>query len=469
MKGNRQRIQPKNIFQAVIDSPLSDQEKEVLTFLYQPIVGANAFSLYWLLLSETTDSEEDGSLFHADLISLLDLSCQQLEEACYKLEGIGLLETYKKTDRELGDCYLYNLKAPETATRFFKDEVLALVLFNRVGQRKFDQLVQKFQPHPTKTEGYQNVSASFQEVYAFKEEQIVSEANRLTTIQETFSQKEKSKKISVSTDSFDWHYFVEGLHRLGLQLPEDEASFQEEVYVFHQLYGINELDMVDFASKSFDYYTSRILPKELVRTIHQAFDPDKKPQSTNVVTNKQAQLTVEEQQTYRYNALKMNGFSELDIQMIMDSEKNPPIQYLEALKNSRGGYTTPQERSLVKYLVAKSGLPTSVINILINYVYNIQQQPTLKAEYVNRIANEWGQSGIHSPEKAIEHVRELAKQSQTKQKQRQQNYSGKRQTVRQERLPEWADQPNDETKLSPEEQAELDRQIQEFLNQGGDQ
>lgn len=469
MKGNRQRIQPKNIFQAVIDSPLSDQEKEVLTFLYQPIVGANAFSLYWLLLSETTDSEENGSLFHADLISLLDLSCQQLEEACYKLEGIGLLETYKKTDWELGDCYLYYLKAPETAARFFKDEVLALVLFNRVGQRKFDQLVQKFQPHPTKTEGYQNVSASFQEVYAFKEEQIVSEANRLTTIQETFSQQEKAKKISVSTDSFDWHYFVEGLHRLGLQLPEDEASFQEEVYVFHQLYGINELDMVDFASKSFDYYTSRILPKELVRTIHQAFDPDKKPQPTNIVTNKQVQLTVEEQQTYRYNALKMNGFSELDIQMIMDSEKNPPIQYLEALKNSRGGYTTPQERSLVKYLVAKSGLPTSVINILINYVYNIQQQPTLKAEYVNRIANEWGQSGIHSPEKAIEHVRELAKQSQNKQKQRQQNYSGKRQTVRQERLPEWADQPNDETKLSPEEQAELDRQIQEFLNQGGDQ
>ena len=73
--------------------------------------------------------------------------------------------------------------------------MLALVLFNRVGQRKFDQLVQKFQPHPTKTEGYQNVSASFQEVYAFKEEQIVSEANRLTTIQETFSQKKNRRKF----------------------------------------------------------------------------------------------------------------------------------------------------------------------------------------------------------------------------------------------------------------------------------
>ncbi|MGH2335379.1 DnaD domain protein, partial [Enterococcus faecalis] len=81
----------------------------------------------------------------------------------------------------------------------------------------------------------------------------------------------------------------------------------------------------------------------------------------------------------------------------------PTIQYLEALINSRGGYTTAQERSLVKYLVAKSALPTSVINILINYVYNIQQQPTLKPEYVNQIANEWGQTRIHSPEKRIEH------------------------------------------------------------------
>ena len=109
--------------------------------------------------------------------------------------------------------------------------MLALVLFNRVGQRKFDQLVQKFQPHPTKTEGYQNVSASFQEVYAFKEEQIVSEANRLTTIQETFLKRKIEENFCIN-GFFDWHYFVEGLHRLGLQLPEDEASFQEEVYVF---------------------------------------------------------------------------------------------------------------------------------------------------------------------------------------------------------------------------------------------
>ncbi|RTK74708.1 phage replisome organizer, partial [Enterococcus faecalis] len=37
--------------------------------------------------------------------------------------------------------------------------------------------------------------------------------------------------------------------------------------------------------------------------------------------------------------------------------------------------------------------------------------------------------------------------------------------VRQEKLPEWAKEPNNqqEEKLSPEEQAELDRQIKEYL------
>ena len=80
---------------------------------------------------------------------------------------------------------------------------------------------------------------------------------------------------------------------------------------------------------------------------------------------------------------------------------------------------------------------------------------------MNRIANEWGQSGIHSPEKQLnmsENWQNKAKPNKTATT----KLFRKRQTVRQERLPEWADQPNDETKLSPEEQAELDRQIQEF-------
>ena len=466
MKDIRKEIQPKNIFKAVINNPLSNQEQEVLTFLYQPIVGANAFSLYLTLLSEIDASGMSDSLFHADLITMLDLSIQQLEKARSKLEGIGLLETFVKTDSELGNVYIYRLNHPESAEHFFKDEVLTLTLLNIIGQRKLDKLFNRFKPKFINLSGYENISVGFKDVYLFKEEQIISHSEMLNNIENSFHDSRPATKITAVSETFDWDYFISGIERLGIKLPANEEGFKEEIYIFHNLFGINELDMIDFASKSFDYYTNQIVVKDFERSIYLAKDPDKKQTNATPIRNEKVNLSEQDQQTYRHNSLKLEGFSEQDIQMIMDSENNFPLNYLEALKAGRGGYITPQERSLVKYLVSKSGLPNSVINILINYVYNIQKQPTLKADYVNRIANEWAQSKIFSPEKAISHVRDLAKQGKEKKQNRSKYNNGK--PIRQEILPDWVNKPIEEKKLSSERQAELDRELQNLLNEEGD-
>lgn len=466
MKDKWKEVQPKSIFQATIAYTLSDQEQTVLTLLYQPIIGAKAFSLYLTLLSEVTETGVSESLFHAELITMLDMSIKEIQTARKKLEGIGLLSTFVKEDSELGIYFLYRLNHPETAERFFKDEVLSLTLLNSVGQRKLDKLFERFKPKFISLTGYEEVSASFKDVYLFKEEQIIAQSGQLGQLAQAFTDPRPVKKPSAVSETFDWAYFVQGIENLGIKLPDNSAGFKEEVFIFHNLFGITELDMIEFCSKSFDYYTSKIDVKDFERAVYRTYDPDKKQKASQFQTNESVELSAADQQTYRYNSLKMNGFSTQDIQMIMDSEKNFPLNYLEALKNERGGYTTPQERSLVKYLVSKSGLPNSVINVLINYVYNIQKQPTLKADYVNRIANEWAQSGIFSPEKAIDHVRELAKKGK-EQKQTRQRYGQNNRPIRQETLPDWVENPVEEQKLSKEEQARLDKEIQDFLSKGG--
>ncbi|MBO0469399.1 DnaD domain protein [Enterococcus sp. DIV0242_7C1] len=466
MKSNWKEVQPKSIFQVGISSPLSDQEREVLTLLYQPIIGSDAFSLYTTLLSEIETTGTSESLFHAELITMMNKSIKQILDARKKLEGIGLLDTFVKNDPELGTIFFYRLNHPETVERFFKDEVLTLTLLNTVGQRKLDKLFARFRPNFFSLAGYEEISASFKDVYLFKEEQIVAQNKQLQQIEASFEDPRPAKKISAVNESFDWAYFIQGIERLGIKLPDNKDGFKEEVFIFHNLFGITELDMVDFCSKSFDYYTGKIDAKDFERAVYRTYDPDKQQRKSEVVQNEQANLSEADQQTYRYNSLKMSGFSEMDIQMIMDSENNFPLNYLEALKNSKGGYTTPQERSLVKYLVSKSGLPNSVINILINYVYNIQKQPTLKADYVNRIANEWAQSEIVSPEKAIEHVREIAQKSKTNQSKP--RYPQNNRVIRQETLPDWVDNPVEEKKLSPERQAELERELRELLKEEGD-
>lgn len=467
MSDNWREVHPKSIFKAAISYPLSDQEQVILTQLYQPMIGAQALSLFLTLLSEVNESGVSESLFHADLITMLDISIKQIQSARVKLEGIGLMSTFVKHDSELGTTFLYRLNHPESVERFFKDEVLSLTLLNSVGQRKLTKLFDRFKPNFVNLTGFEEVSASFKDAYVFQEEQIVSQNQLLSQMEESFQDPRPIQKLSAVNDSFDWTYFVQGIEKLGIKLPDNSAGFKEEVFVFHNLFGITELDMVDFCSKSFDYYTSQIDVKEFERAVYRTYDPDKKQKQSEFQKNENAQLSEADQQTYRYNSLKLTGFSTQDIQMIMDSEKNFPLNYLEALKNERGGYTTPQERSLVKYLVSKSGLPNSVINILINYVYNIQKQPTLKADYVNRIANEWAQSGIFSPEKAIEHVREIAKKGK-EQKQTRQRYGQNNRPIRQESLPDWVENPVEEQKLSKEEQARLDKEIQDFLSKGGD-
>lgn len=467
MKNNGKEVHPKNIFQVSISYPLSDQEQTILTLLYQPIIGAEAFSLYLTLLSEVEDSGISESLFHADLITMLNISIKQIQAARKKLEGIGLLGTFIKNDSELGQHYLYRLNHPETVERFFKDEVLTLTLLNSVGQRKLDKLFDRFKPNFVNLTGYEEVSAGFKDVYLFKEEQIASQNKQLRRMEQTFKDPRPAIKPSAVNERFDWLYFVQGIEKLGIKLPDNRAGFKEEVFIFHNLFGITELDMIDFCSKAFDYYTSKIDVKDFERAVYRTYDPDKKQKKSEFQKNDTVELSAADQQTYRYNSLKMNGFSTQDIQMVMDSEQNFPLNYLEALKSERGGYTTPQERSLIKYLVSKSGLPNSVINILINYVYNIQKQPTLKADYVNRIANEWAQNGIFSPEKAIEHVREIAKKGK-EQKQTRQRYGQNNRPIRQETLPDWVDNPIEEKKLSPERQAELEKELRELLNEEGD-
>lgn len=458
--------QPKNFFQVALPFPLSNQDHEVLTLLYQPIVGIDAFSLYLLLLSEVKEAGLSQPVMHSELLLMMDRSIKQVLAARKKLEAIGLMTTLAKKEAEIGTQFIYRMNRPETAVRFFKDEVLMLSLLNAVGRRKFDQLVLRFTPSFHSFAGFEDISAQFKDVYAFKTEQLVAESQQLNQIEAGFTDPRPSKKISAVSETFDWTYFLQSIEKLGVQLPDATSSFKEEVYTFHNLFGINELEMVDFCSKAFDYLTNKIDVKAFEKVIYQTFDQDKKQHQTEFQRNEQVSLSEEEQQTYRYNSLKLSGFSLQDIQMIMDSEQNFPLNYLEALKSARGGYTTPQERSLVKYLVSKSGLPNGVINILINYVYNIQKQPTLKADYVNRIANEWAQSGIFSPEKAIEHVREIAKKG--KEQRQPKRYAQNNRPIRQETLPDWVDNPVEEKKLSPERQAALAKELQELLNEEGD-
>ncbi|MCB5950956.1 DnaD domain protein [Enterococcus sp. BWT-B8] len=469
MTNNRKEIQPKNIFKVLVNHPFSDLEKDILIFLYQPIVGANAFSLFLTLLGEVKQSGLSDSLFHRELNLLLDLSTTQLEEARAKLEGIGLLDTFVKEDAELDWVYVFRLNHPEAVEAFFKDEVLALTLLNRVGQKKFDQLFERFQPEFMNFAGYENISCGYQDVYSFKEEQLIAEGALLENLKQAFKDPVPVRTQSVIDEArFDWSFFVSQVERFGLKISNDNRDLKEEIYLFNSLYGIDELEMLEFIKETFDYQTNEIDRAALKRAITRHYSDSKPQKAVQVKRNERANLTEEEQRSYRFNSLKKDGFSDEDIRTILDSEAIPPMTYLAAIKQQTGGFEIAQERYIIEYLVKRSGLPNSVINILISYVLIIQKQATLKAEYVYTIANDWAKKEIFSPEKAMSYLK--TKQEENLKRRNNKGYSSNRKqpVIRKETLPDWVANPVPEEKLSKEEQEKLDKEMEEFLRRRGE-
>ena len=91
-------------FYTVYGEPQLDQSKQdALLYLYQPIIGSNALSLYLTFVSDVSIEGKSASLMHTDLLAAVDTGLMNLVKAREQLEGIGLLETFQKTDNEEND------------------------------------------------------------------------------------------------------------------------------------------------------------------------------------------------------------------------------------------------------------------------------------------------------------------------------------------------------------------------------
>src|SRR5690625_2448652 len=70
-----------------------------LTHLYQPLLGMESIMLYQTLLHEIELQTESTLQTHHTLMNYLNIPLDKIYEARLKLEGIGLLKTYRNTQR----------------------------------------------------------------------------------------------------------------------------------------------------------------------------------------------------------------------------------------------------------------------------------------------------------------------------------------------------------------------------------
>ncbi|QIL46435.1 hypothetical protein G7081_04805 [Vagococcus coleopterorum] len=457
------QLHPQDSFTVKLCQEITVQDERVLSYLYQPIIGIEAFGLYHALLTAIDDHDFDSQeTLHSELFNQLNLDLPKIFNARVKLEGIGLLRVYEKQQDNFRH-FIYELIPPLAPTNIFNDDVLSLLLLDAVGEKRFDKLVKRFAIPQCQPTGYQEVTHKFVDVFHFKGEQLASHSQQLTQTKAQFTEVELTK-LSPVRDSFDWDYFMSLMNDFFLNKEKMTQEVKDTIYTLHNLYGINELTMRELVEPSVDYVTNEIKVNELRKAVIDKYHGRKEQQAGEASPALEG-LTDSEQLIRRKNDMVAKGYSDADVEFILATESYSPMIYLESIKDQKRGFISDGERYAIEGLIKRSTLSDAVLNVLIHYILVVQGKPDINKFHAETIANDWAQNQIRTPEAAFEKIKEVASQQASKPKQSYSKKSYAKKGGRKETTPDWVGQTNQETRVSKEAEDRLKERIKKLREQ----
>lgn len=460
-----EKLKPKDKFSVIKAYHVSEADYVVLNMLYQPIVGTDAIGFFNLLLIEEKINGRHNLQAHSMLLNQLDMGIPQFFEARQQLEAVGLLKSFVKTLDEQNH-FIYEIQPIMSPSTFLHDDILSLLLIDKLGFQKVEELGSFFNYERKDMADYTEVTKTFMDVFQFDSARLISKEQELSKLKRVVTQPVTKEPIEMITKTFDWQFFISLTESLHIDEKQLKTELRRTIELFHQLYGINELEMFDYVKQSVDYVTNRVAEKEFKQLIYKGYHSRKKQEMTSNVANinQKEHLTDADKDQLRKNTLRLTGFSEDEINVILSCDKIAPLLFLKAIKTQKGGFVSGNERFSVEGLKKQSGLPDSVINMLIHYMLVVQDFASLNQNMMMSIANDWAQKKIYSPEEALSQVKKI-QEAKAQPKKKGASYKG---TQRKETLPDWAkeDVVRKETPLSKEEEAFFQEQLKQLTNKG---
>ncbi|WP_027107704.1 replication initiation and membrane attachment family protein [Lacticigenium naphthae] len=461
MSLNWKHITPKDGYEVQFGTVLCQNDIDIVAQFYKPIIGSNAFSLLMTLIQEVPsfDTKTTEKMLK-ELLELSDLGIPDFFQSLLRLEGIGLVKTFQKSEEP--KSYLYEIQAPSTPKQFFEDDVLSLLLLELIGENNYIRLKKKY-TKPSIPIEFKEITHQFGEVYQFNIQKIDTSSNLLDTnsLLDVYD-NQKSKRVKLEENNFDWNFLIDHIKTTFINKKELDESVKQTIFTFHQMFGLDELDALTFLKNATDIVTGSIDKKKFKNEIYRYYKKTVKQDDFKITDTVERiqQASHEEKKKERENLLQ-KGFNSQHIEIIQDAKKNTPAEFLMKIKQQKGGFVTRNEQWTLEDLIKDSSLSMPVINILVHYVLVIKKNAIFERNLANKIANDWAQNSIQTPEEAINKVIQLYKENQSKKIKQNNKYTKKDSAPRRkETLPNWAKEENqeEEVPLSEEEkQAFIDR------------
>ena len=430
-------ILPADTYIVVNKTVLHEEDRRLLTMLYQPIIGYMAVSLYFTLVDDLENNSTSSDLTHHHLMSIMQLRLEDILTAREKLEAVGLLKTYLKKGSV--NNYVYLIYSPISANEFFNHPILNIVLYNNIGKKEYDKRQELFKIPKIRLTEYLDISHKFNEVF---------KSSTLKPFEVIENIEKKTEAEIPLDDAVDFNLLISSI---------PEGFINAKCFNSETKRLINSLALV------YNIDTEKM--SSLVRTsLTEKGMVDKTALRKNCRNYYQFEnlgaLPTLVYQTQPDYLKKPAGDDSKWAKMVYTFENTSPYDYLRS--KYKGAEPTKRDLQLIEELMIDQKLSAGVVNVLISYALKVNNQK-LNRSYLETIAGQWKRLNIETVEEAMKltekEYKKMKKLATTKSKSK----TVVKKNTKEDILPDWFDKDLSTDNNSEEESLELNKIIDSLV------
>lgn len=425
-------ILPADTFVVVNRTILNENDRKIISMLYQPIIGCIATDLYYTLWADLDKSELlSGEYTHHHLMTSLRIKMDPIIMARKKLEAIGLLKTFLKEGNP--NSYVYELFSPISAVEYFNHPILNVVLYNNVGKKEYENLLKYFKVPKINLSSYKEITSSFDEVFESAPGTLYDNLN-------TDLRTNKTGQIKIDSE-FDFDLLISSVPNGLISNKTFSREVKDLICNLSYVYNLDALEMKPSILNSIK--ENGLIDKNALRKNvrnYYRYEND----------NKLPSLIYKSQPEYLKNPI---GKDDKRAKMIYVFENTSPYNFLKGA--NKGAKPAERDLNILEGLLTDFKLNPGVVNVLIDYVLKINNKKLTK-NFIEAIASQWKRLNIETVDEAMKAAEKEYKKSKVviedKKYIKQSN----------EVLPEWFDKKIEKKKISEENEKSLKDMLKEF-------
>ncbi|AXK51377.1 DnaD domain protein [Spiroplasma alleghenense] len=307
----------------------SNYDLKTLQYLYLPIIGSGAFSVFNCLVNEAGLQKEfkKKEFDISRLAKISSLTLVNLKKDIEKLSAMGLLKIMTKKDNSKK---LFNVYAPLEPSEFLSDEIYSKALLKKIGKEEFEVVTYIFRDDCVSSDEYIEEKATFSKV--FQEDAIsLLDLNPSVMKLKKRHAEQIQNKISVAE-------IMDKLKEKNITINLNTVIYKSTFKKIASLYQLNTAQVLEAILICYDYENDILSPEVL-------FD---------FITVKNVEMTE-------------NNCDLVAVKKCREMEEIDPINYLELLRD--GKTLTSASKNIIKTLQNDFKFNNGIINCLLEFSY----------------------------------------------------------------------------------------------------